>query len=138
MQNLAYDAEAGRWFMGVYQGRKPAFPNYLLFAVEASAQPVRGDLVGVPGTGAQGWEQGLILPLAEDGLEDSATGLRGWRWKADVGLEPVGRGLFYLATNSGGKGRQTADIALMRWTGDPEGPFAPVDADERARILFTP
>lgn len=138
VQNLAYDAEAGRWFMGVYQGRKPAFPNYLLFAVEASAQPVRGDLVGVPGTGAQGWEQGLILPLAEDGLEDSATGLRGWRWKADVGLEPVGRGLFYLATNSGGKGRQTADITLMRWTGDPEGPFAPVDADERARILFTP
>jgi hypothetical protein len=138
VQNLAYDAEAGRWFLGVYQGRKPAFPNYRLFAVEASAQPVRGDLIGVPDAGAQAWEQGLILPLAEDGLDDAATGLRGWRWKADVGLEPVGRGLFYLAANSGGKGRQTADLTLVRWTGDPERPFAPVDAEERSKILSTP
>ena len=138
VQNLAYDAEAGRWFMGVYQGRKPEFPNYLLFAVEASAQPVRGDLIGVPGAGADGWEQGLILPLAEGGLNDAATGLRGWRWKADVGLEPVGRGLFYLATNSGGKGSQTADILLMRWTGDPQTPFVPVSAEEGAQTPKRP
>ncbi|AYG96305.1 hypothetical protein D8I30_06195 [Brevundimonas naejangsanensis] len=135
VQNLAYDATAKRWFMGVYQGRKPTFPNYLLFAVEASARPARGDLIGVPDADGRGWEQGLILPLAQDGLKDSATGLRGWRWKADVGLAPVGRGLFYVAANSGGKGRQTADIALMRWTGDPQTPFVPVSADERALSL---
>ncbi|MNS21260.1 hypothetical protein D3C86_252680 [compost metagenome] len=135
VQNLAYDEAARRWFMGVYQGRKSAFPNYLLFAVEAGAQPVRSDLIGVPGPTGEGWEQGLVLPLAEDGLEDPVTGLRGWRWKADVGLEPVGHGLFYLATNSGGKGRQAADIVLMRWTSDPQAPFAPVSADEQARIL---
>lgn len=62
----------------------------------------------------------------------------GERWKADVGLEPLGRGLFYLAVNSGGKGSQTADLALMRWTGDPQTPFAPVDADERSRRFATP
>lgn len=138
VQTLAYDAEAGRWFMGVYQGRKPGLPNYLLFAVEAGSQPTQSDLVGVPASSGTGWEQGLVLPLAQDGLEDPATGLRGWRWKADVGLEPLGRGLFYLAMNSGGKGSQTADLTLMRWTGDPQAPFAPADADERSRRFATP
>lgn len=138
VQNLAYDAEAGRWFMGVYQGRKPEFPNYLLFAVDAEARPARGDLIGVPAASGQGWEQGMLLPQAPDGLEDPATGLRGWRWKADVGFQPLGRGLFYVAANSGGKGAQTADIALMRWTGDPQAPFAPVDAEERLRRLSAP
>ncbi|MCH4269411.1 MAG: hypothetical protein LKF80_13495 [Brevundimonas sp.] len=138
VQNLAYDAEAGRWFMGVYQGRKLEFPNYLLFAVDAEARPARGDLIGVPAASGQGWEQGMLLPLAPDGLEDPATGLRGWRWKADVGFQPLGRGLFYVAANSGGKGAQTADIALMRWTGDPQTPFAPVDAEERLRRLSAP
>lgn len=138
VQTLAYDAEVGRWFMGVYQGRKPGLPNYSLFAVEAETRPTRRDLIGVPASSSEGWEQGLILPLAQDGLEDPTTGLRGWRWKADVGLEPLGRGLFYLAVNSGGKGRQTADLTLMRWTGDPQAPFAPVDADERLRRTSTP
>ncbi len=135
VQTLAYDAEAGRWFMGVYQGRKLAFPNYLLFAVEAEARPARGDLIGVPDAAGEGWEQGVLLPLAADGLEDPVTGVRGWRRKADVGLQALGSGLFYVAENSGGKGAQTADIVLMRWTGDPEAPFAPVDADERSRRL---
>ncbi len=138
VQTLAYDAEAGRWLMGVYQGRKPGFPNYLLFAVEAGSQPTQSDLIGVPASPGEGWERGLVLSLAQDGLEDLATGLRGWRWKADVGLEPLGRGLFYLAMNSGGKGSQTADLTLMRWTGDPQAPFAPVDADERSRRFATP
>jgi len=99
---------------------------------------VRGDLIGVPASSGPGWEQGMLLPLAADGLEDPATGLRGWRWKADVGLESLGRGLFYLAMNSGGKGSQTADLTLMRWTGDPQTPFAPVDAEERRRRSSTP
>ena len=63
---------------------------------------------------------------------------RGWRWKADVGFQPRGRGLFYVAENSGGKGAQTADITLMRWTGDPQAPFAPVNADQRQQLISTP
>ncbi|WP_292041407.1 MULTISPECIES: hypothetical protein [unclassified Brevundimonas] len=126
VQNLAYDAASRRWFMGVYAGRKPHFPNYLMFAVEADARPVMGDLVGVLAADGNGWEQGLLLPLADDGLRDPATGIRGWNQKSDVGLEPVGDGLFYLAVNSGGRGAQTADIALMRWTGNPDQPFLPV------------
>jgi hypothetical protein len=131
VQNLAYDETQRRWFMGVYQGQKPTFPNYLLFAVEAREKPVRADLVGVPGPGGEGWERGLTLPLADDGLKDAATGVRGWNQKADVGLQPVGHGLFYAAVNAKVDGKQTADLTLMRWTGDARKPLAPVTAEER-------
>jgi hypothetical protein len=123
VQNLSYDPGLHRWFLGVYQGQKPSFPNYLLFAVDAREQPVTGDLVGVPGPSGKGWERGALLALADDGLKDAATGIRGWNQKADVGFQPVGNGLFYLSVNSGAKGRQTADLTLMRWTGDPQKPF---------------
>lgn len=126
VQNLAYDAASQRWFMGVYPGRKPEFPNYLLYAVDARQPPSSGDLVGVPAAAGSGWEQGLRLTLAEDGLHDAASGIRGWNQKADVGLQPVGDGLFYQVQNSGTKGAQRAQLTLMRWTGDAEKPLAPV------------
>jgi hypothetical protein len=112
--------------MGVYRGKKKFFPNYQLFAVEARTQPVMGDLVGVPGAGGDGWEQGQRLDLADDGLKDPATGVRGWNQKSDVGFQPVGRGLFYLSASSGDKGAQTSDLTLMRWTGDAQQPLVPV------------
>jgi hypothetical protein len=131
VQNLSYDETQRRWFMGVYPGKKPGFPNYGLFAVEAREKPVRADLVGVPGPGGKGWEQGLLLALADDGLKDAATGVRGWNQKADVGSQPVGHGLFYLAVNAKSSAGQTADLTLMRWTGDAQKPFTPVTAEER-------
>lgn len=123
VQNLSYDPTLRRWFMGVYRGRKPSFPNYLLFAVDARTRPVSGDLIGVPGPGGEGWERGLLLRLADDGPRDPATGIRGWNQKADVGFQPLGQGLFYISANSSGDGRQSADLTLMRWTGDATEPF---------------
>jgi hypothetical protein len=130
VQNLSYDETLHRWFMGVYPGKKSSFPNYLLFAVDARAQPTMSDLIGVPSASGQGWEKGQLLPLADDGLKDAATGVRGWNQKADVGFQPVGNGLFYVSVNSGRKGAQTSDITLMRRTGDTQKPFAPVTAEE--------
>jgi hypothetical protein len=138
VQNLSYDETQRRWFMGVYRGKKPGFPNYGLFAVEARERPVMGDLVGVPGPGGKGWEQGLLLALADDGLKDPATGIRGWNQKADVGSQPVGHGLFYLAVNAKIEGKQTADLTLARWTGGPQKPFVPVTAEERDALAKTP
>ena len=132
VQNLAYDESQKRWFMGVYRGKKTAFPNYGLFAFEANAKPLVADLIGVAGPG--GWEKGPLLSLAADGLKDLATGIRGWNQKADVGLQPIGGGLAYLAVNAKADGKQTADLTLMRWTGDAEVPFAPATADDLARI----
>lgn len=132
VQNLAYDESQQRWFMGVYLGKKTAFPNYGLFAVEAAAKPVTADLVGAPGQG--GWEKGSRLPLADAGLKDPATGIRGWNQKADVGLQPIGHGLAYLAVNTKVDGKQTADLTLMRWTGDADRPFVPATANEAAKV----
>jgi hypothetical protein len=127
VQNLAYDEDLHRWFMGVYQGTKTTFPNYLLFSVNARERPVTSDLVGVRRPEDASKERGRLLRLTNAGLKDRATGLRGWMQKADVGLQPVGKGLFYLAVNRGLKGRQTADIRLVRWTGDRQQPFGYVD-----------
>jgi len=123
VQNLAYDDASKRWFMGVYLGQKPNWPNYGLYAFDAAAQPKTGALIGVG-------EQGKLVPLADDGLKDPATGVRGWNQKADVGLQPVGHGLFYLAVNTKTPEGQTADLTLNRWTGDAQHPFSKVKAAE--------
>lgn len=130
VQNLAYDATLQRWFLGVYKGRKSSLPNYLLFAIDAHTQPVWGDLEGVAGVGGKGSEKGFLLSLADDGLRDPVTGLRGWNQKADVGFQPIGRGLVYISKNSGPRGHQTADLTLMRWTGKADAPFEPATKED--------
>ncbi|MGE8279376.1 MAG: hypothetical protein ACN6O2_02980 [Stenotrophomonas sp.] len=124
VQNLTYDPAQQRWLMGVYQGKKSTFPNYLMFAVDAKATPRRGDLIGVPGPSPQQWEQGQLLPLAEAGLRDPVTGIRGWNQKADVGLQALGDGRFYLVRNYKQGQQQGAELQLVRWTGDAQQPFA--------------
>jgi hypothetical protein len=123
VQNLSYDETLQRWFLGVYPGKKQSFPNYSLFAIDARTPPSSGDLAGAG-------EPGQLLELADDGLKDSATGVRGWNQKADVGFQPVGQGLFYLSVNAGAKGAQTSDLTLMRWTGDAIRPFVPVQGKD--------
>ncbi|MGO1200944.1 MAG: hypothetical protein ACTMKY_13710 [Dermabacteraceae bacterium] len=123
IQNLTYDPTLGRWFMGVYAGSKPEFPNFTMFAVEAASQPVRQELRGVG-------VDGDTLPLAEDGLEDAATGIRGWFQKADVGFQAMGDGLYYLCENSVVDGLQAATLTLSVWTDHPHAPFAPAEASE--------
>ncbi|MFK4870599.1 hypothetical protein [Novosphingobium sp. ZW T3_23] len=127
VQNLAYDESLKRWFMGVYVGAKPSYPNYGLYAVEARSKPVRGALLGVPRPAGKGWEQGLLLPLARDGIEHGPSGIRGWRQKADVGFQPLGNGLYLLADNSKDEAGQSATLKLMRWTANATAPFAKLD-----------
>jgi hypothetical protein len=125
VQNLAYDETLQRWLMGVYNGAKPSFPNYGLFAVEARSRPRPGALIGVPAGDGEGWERAPLLPLSAEGGRTSGSSVRGWYQKADVGIQPLGEGLYYLVTNSGAQRRQEADIALMRWSGDPHKAFIP-------------
>jgi hypothetical protein len=130
VQNLEYDRFSERWFLGVYAGLKPSFPNYTLFTVDATVAPRFGGLIGVPGS------RGPLLTLADDGLWDPVTGIRGWYAKADVGIESLGDGLFYLSRSSAVAGLQTSDLTLVRWTGDRAQPFEPVAG--RGRRAATP
>ncbi|MEG9247194.1 hypothetical protein V6S67_03775 [Arthrobacter sp. Soc17.1.1.1] len=122
VQNLDYDAFTHTWLLGVYKGVKPQFPNYSLFAIDGSSRPVRGAIEGQPA-----YEEGLLLPLLEQGLHHEPTGIRGWNFTADVGLESLGNGYFYIATQGraveDGVTRQTAVLDLFRWTGAPSSPF---------------
>lgn len=122
VQNLEFDPWLDRWFMGVYVGKKETYPNYRLFAVDAEDAASEQPLEGLDG------EEGMLLPLADDGLLDEATGIRGWQQDASVGFQALGGGLYYIstATTDGGQG---STLTLETWTGDAEDPFVPVDVD---------
>lgn len=127
VQNLSYDGFSQKWFMGVYQGKKPNFPNYLLFAVDAKTEPKTSDLIGVSAPDNK-WERGKLLTLSSDGLKDSTTQISGWNQKADVGFQPIGNGLFYIANNiksqdGNGKITQSADLTLMKFVNNSQKPF---------------
>jgi hypothetical protein len=117
IQSLDFDAGNQLWLFSVYPGSKSKFPNYSLYAIAASARPELGDLVGV------GDEQGLLLPLADAGLKDKSTGIRGWRFDAPYGLQSLGEGRYYLVESSGSTRRQRATLTLQEWTGDDSRPF---------------
>lgn len=122
VQNLEFDPWLDRWFMGVYVGKKAQFPNFQLFAVDAETAPVQQPLVGLDG------EEGLLIELAEDGLVDEATGIRGWWRDASVGIQSLGDGLYYLSTQTSAGG-QGAVLTLETWTGRTSEPFVPVTGD---------
>lgn len=124
VQTLTYDPLRTHWLMGVYKGIKGSFPNYTLFAVEATAQPVREELAGTGG-------KGMVLPLAQKGLQDVVTGIRGWHQKADVGVVALGNGLFYLTVNHIDQGMQSAELFLSKWTGEADSPFQRITPPQR-------
>ena len=124
VQNLEYDAHTGYWFMAVYKGKKPEFPNYRLFAVDSKARPKMKKLDGVPYAGKQ-----LVLPLAQAGEEHPETGIFGWaRGGGATGLESLGDGLFYISRSFGKKkeGGYSSELTLWRFTGETR-PFIKVE-----------
>ena len=113
VQNLAYDAHTGLMFMAVYKGKKPAWPNYDLFAFSLSQKPVKGYLDGVP------YQKNKVQILAAP--------LQNWyfRW-GSTGLCPLGDGLWYISENGrdiapDGSKTQYCNATLYRWDG--ETPF---------------
>ena len=120
VQNMDYDKASHRWYMAVYVGKKPTFPNYYLFAIDGTKKPVKQTLKGfVPA------QKGLVLSLAEDGLKDAATGLRGWNFiDGSTGFESLGQGYFYIShPGRDEQKRQQCTLTLYKWTGNAEEPF---------------
>ena len=119
VQNMDYDAYKGYWILGVYKGKKSAYPNYSMFAVDGSVAAKKETLKGfVPA------QKGLVLTLANDGSKDAKTGLRGWNAKCDTGIESLGQGYYYISNSGKTKDKvQFCDLRLCKWTGNPENPF---------------
>jgi len=123
LQNLAYDPDLERWFLGVYAGTEAEYPNYTMFAVDAEATPTLETFIGTE-------DQGLVVPLADDGQEHEATGIRGWFQKADNGIQPLGDGLYYLAGTVTEGNLRVSTLTLYAWSGNPGEPFIAPSAPE--------
>lgn len=121
VQSLEYDPWQERWFLSVYPGSKSRFPNFSLFAIEATTKPRTERLEGSNG------EKAAVLSLAKDGLRHEKTGIRGWKRELPFGMQAVDDGLYYLVSSQSARGRSSATLTLEEWTGEPEQPFRPVD-----------
>jgi len=125
VQNLEYDAASHNWQMAVYEGKKPDFPNYSLFTVDGTKPAVRGPVRGQPEP-----EQDRLLTLAQEGLYDPVTGVRGWQAPGEYGLVSLDDGLYYVAESGtveeDGATKQTGRAVLHRWTGRTPNPLTPV------------
>ena len=112
VQNLEYDAYSGDWYMAVYTGKKPKFPNLPLYIVDGSIAPVEGEIVGQPTP-----ETGLLLTLREGKIKHAASGVSGWSSPpGDTGLVALDDGYFYISHDSKKGDKQTCDAYLYRWT----------------------
>lgn len=119
VQNLEYDAYTRSWLMAVYKGSKEQYPNYSLFAVDASAQPVKQPLQGIPYI-----KKGLVVPLKQAGLQDEKTGIRGWMWGVgSTGMASLGDGYFYFSHNYNSEAGQGSKIRLYRYSGRADQAF---------------
>lgn len=120
VQNLAYDAYTGNFFMAVYHGRKSQFPNYDLFVIDGHKKPVEANITSDDKT-----IKVQTLTLLNKGLEDTKTGIRGWYFKwGSTGLFPLGDGLFYISHNKTTKDhQQETTIYKYRWIGNNKEAF---------------
>ncbi len=120
IQNLEYDANTGYWLVAVYNGKKPTFPNYNLFAIDGAQSPAVSKLKGFD-TG----EKGKVLQLAKAGMHDEESGVYGWyfKWGA-TGIHSLGEGYFYVSQSGVTKDKkQYCNLQLYRWTGLASEPF---------------
>lgn len=122
VQNLEYDESSGNWLLGVYKGKKEHFPNNSLYIINGSAQPEPGLIAGQTPE-----ENGLTIPLLQAGTLHEESGVCGWDFTADVGIEALGDGLFYVVEQGrrfeDGMSKQTAKLHLFKWTGAVPAPF---------------
>jgi hypothetical protein len=93
VQNLEYDRHTSAFFMAVYNGTKPEFPNYGLYAIDASVAPKMQRLCGLD-------EDGETLTLKPIGNRDEATGVYGWHFPhGSTGMFSYGDGRWLISEN---------------------------------------
>ena len=121
VQNLEYDNELKVWWMAVYKGTKPNFPNYSLFAIDGSATPKKQPLKGIDYI-----KKGAVLALQQHlpHLQDPATGVSGWHFEhGSTGFHPAGDGYYFISHNYASKQGQGCNLRLYRITDNADQPF---------------
>lgn len=125
IQNLEYDEYTGDWFVAVYKGKKPSFPNYPLFVIDGARAPGKEPLRGVVPE-----ETAKVLYLKEAGLHHEESGVYGWSFPyGSTGFHALGNGYYYVShpyrvpINAGTKKLQASHIHLYRFTGEAPNGF---------------
>jgi len=91
VQNLEYDPYTGNWYMAVYKGHKPHFPNFPFYVIDGSVPPVEKT---IPGTD----RKGLMLSLLPSGLYDEKSGIWGYSFEyGQTGFAALGDGKYYVS-----------------------------------------
>lgn len=101
VQNLEYDKDTRCYWMAVYQGTKPEFPNFPLYLIDGNLSPVKGLVKG-----QESGETGMMLTLAKQGLLHINSGVCGFSkiaGKPSTGLVSLGENLFYIAESGASK-----------------------------------
>jgi hypothetical protein len=120
IQNLAYDNHSGNFYAAVYKGTKSHFPNYSLFLIDGHKKPENTKIKS-----GNKIIKAQSLSLFQAGLQDTATGIRGWNFKwGSTGLFPLGDGFFYISHNQKtNDGQQMTTIYKYKWIGNAEQAF---------------
>ena len=118
VQNLEYDRHTEAFFMAVYNGVKPQFPNYGLYAIDATVAPRTQELCGVG-------EIGEVLALKKLGELDKESGVYGWYFPhGSTGMFSFGDGRWLISENRQTTGGQCGYIFQYVW--NERGPFLTV------------
>ena len=119
VQNMEYDPFTDNIFLAVYSGKKPCFPNFKMYAIDAEKAPEERLLNGLNGL------TGKMLFLKETGLcKDS---IYGYNFPyGSTGMISLGNGYFYFSEDYKENGAYASKIRLYRYTGNAETPFIPV------------
>lgn len=118
VQNLEYDAYTNSYMMAVYYGKKPAFPNYPMFLIDA-AKPPRDSVHRATG------EPIRELSLKQVGCH--AGEVWGNRFPhGSTGLYAFGDGYYYVSHDGGDDEGKFTNVYLYRHNGEEEDPFARV------------
>ena len=120
VQNLEYDKHNNIWLLACYAGKKPHFPNYTLFAVDAAKKAVTEPLRGV------GYRKsGAVLSLVNQGDKTKA---QGWHNQFGAyGIHALGGGYFYIVSGEKSEQGQSATLHLARFVGTPSKAFEMVE-----------
>lgn len=115
IQNLEYDEKSGYMFAAVYVGKKEEFPNYPMFVIDMNKQAECAELINLN-------ETGELLSLAQIGLQDEKTGIRGIRFPhGSTGIISLGDGHFYFSREFKNEDGWGTNIGLYKF--DDENGF---------------
>lgn len=116
VQNLEYDPKTCAIYMAVYQGKKPEYPNFSMFAVDLSV-PAKTELLRGIG------EEGEVLTLRRGGEYHEGSGVWGYKFKLGAtGMFSFGDGNWLFSDNRKcTEGRQCSYIFKYKYVGEKDG-----------------